>query len=265
MDGASQATVDQIELYWQPGCSSCLRAKEFLRSRGVDYISVNIAEEPERMDATVARFGLKTLPLGVKGDRCIAAANLVDLASLIGKGEVVDETPVMSPKELVDRTDAFLAAAQRYAHQFPAGSEGVIVPYRGWDHRRMLHHVFFIVQAFVWQVQEHGMPVAVAYEMPVPDDIASYADMAAYGDEMRAVLQAWWASTDRADMAKTFTTRAGTKNVHQLLERACWHIGQHTRQVEHTLREQDGIAPNGPITEAMLDQLPLPKNVWFDV
>ena len=101
MDGAAQTTTDQIELYWQPGCSGCLRAKEFLRSRGIDYVSINVIDEPERMDAAVARFGLKTLPLGIKGDRCVAAQNLTDLASLIGAGEVVDETPVMSPEELV--------------------------------------------------------------------------------------------------------------------------------------------------------------------
>ena len=264
MDGATNTTIDQIELYWQPGCSGCLRAKEFLRSRGIDYISVNVIEEPERMDAAVARFGLKTLPLGIKGERCVAAQNLADLASLIGAGEVVDETPVMTPEELVQRTDEFLAAAQRYARQFPAESLDVIVPYRGWDHRRMLHHVFFIAQAFVWQVQEKGMPVAVAFEMPVPDEIVSYEDLVTCGDEMRAVLRDWWTSADRVDFAKIFTTRAGDRTAHQVLERACWHIGQHTRQVEHTLKEH-GIAPNGPITPAMLDRLPLPKNVWLDV
>ena len=131
MDGATTATTDRIELYWQPGCSGCLRAKEFLRSRGVDYISVNIIEEPDRMDAAVARFGLKTLPLGIRGNRCIAAQNLTELAALIGAGEVVDETPVMSPQELVDRTDEFLAAAQRYARQFPSDKLDEIVPYRG--------------------------------------------------------------------------------------------------------------------------------------
>jgi glutaredoxin len=264
MDGANANTVDQIELYWQPGCSGCLRAKEFLRSRGIDYVSINVIEEPERMDAAVARFGLKTLPLGIRGNRAVPAQNLTELAALIGAGEVVDETPVMSPEELVQRTDEFLAAAQRYARQFPADKLYEIVPYRGWDHRRMIHHVFFIVQAFVNQVQDIGIPVGVAFEMPVPDEIVSFEDMAQYGDEMRAVLQSWWVSNDRVDFAKTFKTRAGDRTAHQVLERACWHIGQHTRQVEHTLKE-DGLVPNGPITAAMMDRLPLPKNVWLDV
>ncbi len=264
MDGATTTTTDHIELYWQPGCSGCLRAKEFLRSRGVDYISVNIIEEPDRMDAAVARFGLKTLPLGIRGNRCIAAQNLTELAALIGAGEVVDETPVMSPQELVDRTDEFLAAAQRYARQFPSDKFDEIVPYRGWDHRRMIHHVFFIVQAFIWQVQGVGMPVAVAFKMPVPDEMTSFEQIAEYGDEMRALLKTWWASDDRIDFAHLFRTRAGERTAHQVLERACWHIGQHTRQVEHTLKEH-GIAPFGPITDAMLESLPLPKNVWLDV
>ena len=29
-------------MLWQPGCSSCLRTKEFLSHNGVDYESINV-------------------------------------------------------------------------------------------------------------------------------------------------------------------------------------------------------------------------------
>jgi arsenate reductase-like glutaredoxin family protein len=35
-----------ITVYWQPGCTSCLKTKEFLRSHGVVFESVNVREDP---------------------------------------------------------------------------------------------------------------------------------------------------------------------------------------------------------------------------
>jgi hypothetical protein len=35
----SEASV--VKAYWQPGCTSCLRMKEFLTKHGVAFISVN--------------------------------------------------------------------------------------------------------------------------------------------------------------------------------------------------------------------------------
>ncbi|MCJ7838169.1 MAG: NrdH-redoxin, partial [Burkholderiales bacterium] len=29
-------------MFWQPGCTSCLRTKEFLTRQGVDYESINV-------------------------------------------------------------------------------------------------------------------------------------------------------------------------------------------------------------------------------
>ena len=221
-----------------------------------------MTKTPERLDAAVARFGLKVLPLAIKGERAVNAQNISDLASLIG--EAIDDTPLLSPAELVARTDEFLAACQRYARQFPAPLLHAMLPYRDWDYLKLVHHVFFVAQVFVNQMKGEGVPVAVAFEMPVPTEMASFADCADYGGAMRAMLKDWWRSPDRIDFAYEFKTRAGTRTAHQVLERACWHIGQHVRQVEHMVKE-NGLAPDGPITAALIDKLPLPKNVWSDV
>ena len=42
--------ADDFKVYWQPGCSSCLRAKEFLATRGIAYESINVRARPEAME-----------------------------------------------------------------------------------------------------------------------------------------------------------------------------------------------------------------------
>ena len=34
-----------IKAYWQPGCTSCLRMKEFLTKHGVSFVSINVLED----------------------------------------------------------------------------------------------------------------------------------------------------------------------------------------------------------------------------
>ncbi|MFM9972066.1 MAG: hypothetical protein ACKVQK_27100 [Burkholderiales bacterium] len=210
----------------------------------------------------MARFGLKSLPLVIKGERAVNGQHLTELASLIGV--VVDETPQLAPEDLIARTDAFMSACQRYARQFPANLLRQQLPYRDWDYLKLVHHVFFIAQVFVNQMRSVGAPVTAAYQMPVPAEMDSFEACAVYGDQMRALLREWWHSPDRIAFDRIFKARDGDRSAHQVLERACWHIGQHVRQVEHMLAE-NGIAPNGPLTAEILDRLPLPKNVWLDV
>jgi arsenate reductase-like glutaredoxin family protein len=33
---------NRIRVYWAPGCTSCLRTKEFLTKQGIDFDSVNV-------------------------------------------------------------------------------------------------------------------------------------------------------------------------------------------------------------------------------
>ncbi|MDV3125621.1 hypothetical protein M1247_11910 [Mycobacterium sp. 21AC1] len=37
-----------VEPYWMPGCSSCLRMKEFVERAGVDYVAITVDQEPQR-------------------------------------------------------------------------------------------------------------------------------------------------------------------------------------------------------------------------
>jgi len=41
----SDAEQAPLKVYWQPGCSSCLKTKEFLIDNGFEFISVNVLED----------------------------------------------------------------------------------------------------------------------------------------------------------------------------------------------------------------------------
>ena len=34
-----------LKVYWQPGCSSCLKTKEFLLANGVKFESINVIDD----------------------------------------------------------------------------------------------------------------------------------------------------------------------------------------------------------------------------
>lgn len=37
----------RIQVFWQPGCTSCLRVKEFLTRQGIDFESVDVQRNPQ--------------------------------------------------------------------------------------------------------------------------------------------------------------------------------------------------------------------------
>jgi hypothetical protein len=59
----------------------------------------------------------------------------------------------------------------------------------------------------------------------------------------------------------TVQTYYGTRPFHEVLERTAWHAAQHTRQVMLMLGSH-GIEPDGPLTAADLEGLPVPHEVW---
>src|SRR5262249_48332587 len=53
---------DVIKAYWQPGCTSCLRMKEFLTKHGVPFVSINVLEDKQGF-AELAELGIRTVPI----------------------------------------------------------------------------------------------------------------------------------------------------------------------------------------------------------
>ena len=53
--------AENYKVYWQPGCTSCLRAKEFLKENGIAFESINVREDVGAMD-DLARLGAMSIP-----------------------------------------------------------------------------------------------------------------------------------------------------------------------------------------------------------
>ena len=57
-----EEALEPLKVYWQPGCSSCLKTKEFLLEHGVAFQSVNVLEDDSGFEELRA-LGLKLVPI----------------------------------------------------------------------------------------------------------------------------------------------------------------------------------------------------------
>ncbi len=106
---------DTYRVFWQPGCSSCLKAKEFFTSHGIVFDLVNVLADESGLDALHA-LGAQSVPVVSKGDTFVFAQSLSALAKFIG----VDRTELVLPAaELVERIDRVLKVALSHVRQLP--------------------------------------------------------------------------------------------------------------------------------------------------
>jgi glutaredoxin len=248
-----------IRVFWAPGCTSCLRTKEFLTRQGVEYEAINAASDPGAQEA-MAALGARSVPVVAVGDKFIYPQKLEDIIEFLGLDAKVEER--LPPAELVLRIRLALPAAQRYIRQIP---DAVLdVKFRNSVRllRGIAHHVFRIVEAFVDSV-EQGVELTNELIMDETELVRPGDDVVSYGERVIARFDAWWdAYPDKACTAE-MDTYFGRASVHEVLERTTWHSIQHVRQlllVLDTLK----IKPDRPLVAADLAGLPLPEKVWED-
>jgi hypothetical protein len=79
--------------------------------------------------------------------------------------------------------------------------------------------------------------------------------------ETRSQLVKWWEEDGQDDpLDRVVPTYRGHAKLHEIPEREVWHTTQHVRQIQLVL-ERRGVAPDGPMTAADLEGLPLPERV----
>src|SRR6266568_8928282 len=133
---------ERVRVFWQPGCTSCLRTKEFLTKNGVDYESINVHGNSAGMEE-LRKLGARSVPIVARGGKFVFAQTLTDV---IGFLELDVRLPQrLSPQEFVDKIHIVLPAAARYLRQIPA--EWLDRPFRNRNRtiRAIGHHVFRIV------------------------------------------------------------------------------------------------------------------------
>src|SRR5258708_33465682 len=73
-----------LRVYWRPGCSSCVRIKEFLTGLGVKYESINVSATPRAME-DLLEMGVRTVPVVARGKEYVFAQELADVSEFIGR------------------------------------------------------------------------------------------------------------------------------------------------------------------------------------
>ena len=83
---------EPLKLYWQPGCTACLRMKEFFTRHGVDYISINVLTDTKELQELVQLAG-RHIPIARRGNDWADGQVLSELAR-IGGIDLGSEQPV---------------------------------------------------------------------------------------------------------------------------------------------------------------------------
>jgi glutaredoxin len=253
MENASSA---RIKVFWQPGCSSCLRTKEFLTKQGIDFESIDVHNDPKGM-AELTALGARSVPVVALGGRYTLCQSLNDVVKFLDlKTKLVDPLP---PEQLVGKLDIVLSSAARYTRQFAPDQLKAVFRDRNRTPAGLAFHVF--------RVAEMGMQAARQQELrfegfnDVPPADWSGEDIARWGEQVREQVLAWWRDETERDCKYAVPTYYGRRPMHEVLERTAWHAAQHTRQLMLML-ESHGTQPDRPLTADDLAGLPVPDEVW---
>lgn len=252
------ATAERVRVFWQPGCTSCLRTKEFLAKNGVDYESINVHGNPEGMEE-LRKLGARSVPIVARGDRFVFAQTIGDVIEFLGLDVRPQER--LSPEELMRKMELVLTAAARFIRQIPAAELDKTFRNRNRPIRVLAHHVFRIVEGFLESMQDGR---ELTYERIMQDAgpaLRTGEDIARYGEGVLARARQWWGGYPDRSCQNAMDTYFGKHPVHVVLERTVWHPAQHTRQLMLIL-ETLGIGPERPLSAADLAGLPLPEKAW---
>ena len=63
--------MSKVQIYTSSSCPYCIRAKQLLDSKGVDYDEVNLDNDPEKKVETMQKLNWRTVPIILIGDELI--------------------------------------------------------------------------------------------------------------------------------------------------------------------------------------------------
>ena len=248
----------ELKVYWRPGCSSCVKVKEYLTQQGVAFESIDVAARPEAMNDLLA-FGVKTVPVVARGGEFVFAQALEDVSRFVGRKFAAKRLP---PQELVDKWLTVLRAAQRHVRQLPATRLAErAVHSRDRSIRDLAYHVYQVPDAFLQAVENGLEDLTTTYNAPPPAGVVSTQDIQKYGASVTARIERWWSQLPDKSCRQKVKTYYGERSLHELLERCTWHSAQHARQIASVL-ERLQVKPDGPLSAKDYAGLPMPQGLW---
>lgn len=249
------AARDTIEAYWVPGCSSCLRMKEFLEKSGRPFEAVNLEAQPERA-ARLVSTGLWA-PAVVVGDRAVAGLDLVGIAELIGIE--YDPPQILAPAVLVERYAAVTATMCTLVGQMSESQLQYRSPDRDRSLAELAAHIGSIMRAFVDAYDNERYDHS--FENPAVEPTTP-TEIIAIGQETQRRVDEWWTRFGFDDpLDRVISTSWGPQTLHEALERSVWHPMQHLRQLTFFAEERLGIEPLRRLTSDEMAGLPLPDGI----
>ena len=251
---------DIVKVYWQPGCSSCLKTKEFLKDNGVDFKSVNVLEDKTGFE-DLQRFGVKLVPVVAKGDQWANGAVFRDVAKVAGFD--YSSHKMLEPQVMADKIKSINYFAREFLDQIPEDKLDTLLPGRPRSYRQLVYHVFNIPDVFLDRV-EHNKPYTYEALLSIlPKEMKTKSDLMDYGNRVYERFDKWWnRDGDKVDFDQPGNVYYGEVNLHEVLERTGWHSGQHVRQINLLLKEKLSINPKKTLDETIFEGLPMPKNIW---
>ena len=253
---ASNPAPARIKLFWKPGCSSCLRTKEFLIKQGIEFESVNAETNPDALVElrTLGARGLPVISLGQRFTLCQSFGDVLKFLDL--EVRLGDPLP---PAQLFAKLDLILTAAARYTRQFPPAELKQTFRNRNRTQGALAFHIFRVVEMGIDAAEHKGIDVEGFSDQPPPE--WSGDDIADWGLTIRDRAMAWWNAQADRELKYRVSTYYGQREVHDVLERMTWHAAQHTRQLILML-ESGGTSADRPLTAEDLRGLPVPDAVW---
>jgi glutaredoxin len=246
----------RIRVFWQPGCSSCLRTKEFLARQGIEFESIDVHNDPEGR-AALAALGARSVPVVALGSKYTLCQSINDVIRFLDLKTA--PTPPLPPEELVAKLAHVLESNARYTRQFSADYFRKPFRNRNRTPAGLAFHVFRVAEMGVQAAHQIELRFEGFDDMPPPEWHAE--DIARWGESVREKLLDWWNHESDRSLSYDVPTYYGRRSMHEVLERTAWHSAQHTRQVMLML-ESDGATIDRPLTADDLRGLPLPDEVW---
>lgn len=259
----------EIRVYWKPGCSNCVRLKEYVSKRGFEFTPVNVAADPAGFEV-LDELGVKGLPVLTRGDRHVYGLDLAMVDEILGLESDRESLPVA---ELVARATAVAAAAIELGRQVPAERAEDGLPGRPQrTYGGLANHVIGHLRRLVlvaenptrdWtNVEDYAQAGYQSGTEDIPEPDRTPETVAERCRDLTQRAEAWLARNE--DVTQKVEIYYGTVPLSQVIESNAYSIVQHTRQLQAVVTFL-GHEPAATIGETEFAGLNLPKALWDEV